>query len=350
MSSRQQWRDQVQEPALEADLPIIDAHHHLWSNAPPEPFEAYQAEAFLADKTSCGHNIVASVLVDSHSNYRTDGPEILRVVGETENAERVAIDALQRGGRFAGACAGIVPHADLCLGKNVGQVLDAHLAASGRMRGVRHMTAFDLDLPPVYGAKVPGIMLSKPFRDGFAQLASRGLSFDAWMFHPQLPELLDLARCFPDSSIVLDHCGGPIGVGRYSARRAEGFLEWRNNMAALADCPNVTVKIGALNMSFTALDATDKPKPHDSAQMGALQRDIVLDTIDLFGPERCMFESNFPVDMVSTSYRLLWNCFKRLTSEFNVRERAELFFGTANRVYRLGLDDQTGAISSASPG
>jgi L-fuconolactonase len=338
MSSRKQWRDQVDEPALEPELPIIDAHHHLWGGAPPEPFEPYPAEAFLADKTGSGHNIVASVLVDSHSHYRPDGPPALRVVGETENAERVAIEALRRGGGCAGACAGIVPHADLCLGAQVGRVLDAHLAASSRMRGIRHMTAFDFDLPPIYGAKAPGIMLSKAFREGFAQLAARGLSFDAWMFHPQLPELLDLARRFPQSAIVLDHCGGPMGIGRYAARRAEGFQEWRNSMAALAECPNVAVKIGALNMSFTALDATDQPKPHDSARMAALQRDVVLCTIDLFGAERCMLESNFPVDMVSTSYRLLWNCFKRLTSQFSSSERAQLFFGTANRVYRLGLN------------
>jgi L-fuconolactonase len=337
MTSRKQWRDQVQEPALEPDLPIIDAHHHIWSGAPAEPFESYQAEAFLADKTSAGHKIVASVLVDSHSNYRTEGPQSMRVVGETENAERIATDALRRGGRAAGACAGIVPHADLRLGEEVGAVLDAHLAASRRMRGIRHMTAFDFDLPPIYGATTPGIMLSKRFRDGFAQLLPRGLSFDAWLFHPQLPELVDLAHCFPETSIVLDHCGGPIGIGRYAARRAEGLQEWRSSMAALADCPNVSVKISALNMSFTALDATHEPKPHDSLEMATLQRDIVLGTIDLFGPARCMLASNFPVDMVSTSYGLLWNCFKRLTVGYDAAERAELFFGTANRVYRLGL-------------
>lgn len=337
MTSRKQWRDQVQELALEPELPIIDAHHHIWSRVPPESFEPYDVEAFLVDKTSSGHNVVASVLVDSHSNYRTEGPPIMRVVGETENAERIAIDALRRGGRFAGACAGIVPHADLRLGEEVGEVLDAHLTASSRVRGIRHMTAFDFDFPPIYGATTPGIMLNKTFREGFAQLARRGLSFDAWMFHPQLPELLDLARCFPDSSIVLDHCGGPIGVGRYASRRAEGLLEWKNNMTALADCPNVSVKIGALNMSFTALDAARKPKPHNSLEMAALQRDIVLRSIDLFGPARCMLESNFPVDMVSTSYTLLWNSFKRITSGYSTAERAELFFGTANRVYRLGL-------------
>lgn len=337
MSLRKLWRDQVQEPALEPELRIIDAHHHIWESAPPEPYEAYNAEAFLVDKATSGHNVVASVLVDSHSNYRTDGPQTMRVVGETENAERIAVDALRRGAKFAGACAGIVPHADLCLGGEVGAVLDAHLTASSRMRGIRHMTAFDFDLPPIYGATTSGIMSDKKFREGLAQLAPRGLSLDAWLFHPQLPELLDLAHCFPGTSIVLDHCGGPIGIGRYAARRAEGFQEWKNSMTALAACPNVSVKIGALNMSFTALDATHKARPHDSQEMAALQRDIVLSTIDLFGPARCMLESNFPVDMVSTSYVLLWNCFKRLTAGYSADERADLFFGTANRVYRLGL-------------
>lgn len=337
MTSRKQWRDQVQEPALESELPIIDAHHHLWNNVPADPYEAYDAEAFFVDKANSGHDVVASVLVDSHSNYRTAGPPVMRVVGETENTERVASDALRRGGRIAGACAGIVPHADLCLGREVGAVLDAHLAASSRIRGIRHMTAFDFDLPPIYGARSTGIMLDKKFREGFAQLAPRGLSFDAWLFHPQLPELVELAHCFPETSIVLDHCGGPIGIGRYAARRTEGFQEWKSSTAALADCPNVSVKIGALNMSFTALDATHKPKPHNSQEMAALQRDIVLGTINLFGPARCMLESNFPVDMVATSYVLLWNSFKRITSGFSAAERAELFYGTANRVYRLGL-------------
>jgi predicted TIM-barrel fold metal-dependent hydrolase len=337
MTSRKQWRDQVQEPALEPALPIIDAHHHIWGDAPPAAFEAYGAEVFLADKASSGHNVVASVLVDSHSNYRTAGPQIMRVVGETENAERIASDAQRRGGRFAGACAGIVPHADLCLGAEVGAVLDAHLGASRRMRGIRHMTAFDFDLPPIYGATTPGIMFNGKFREGFAQLAPRGLSFDAWLFHPQLPELVDLAHCFPGTSIVLDHCGGPIGIGRYAARRAEGFQEWKNNMTALAAYPNVSVKIGALNMSFTALGAAKEAQPHSSEEMAALQRDVVLATIDLFGPARCMLESNFPVDMVATSYVLLWNCFKRITSGYSATERAQLFFGTANRVYRLAL-------------
>lgn len=332
---RKAWRAQIVEEALEPELPIIDAHHHIWASSPAEPWEPYDADALIADKSGSGHNVVATVYVDSHANYRAEGPAALRVVGETEFADSVAERGLSLGGGAAGVCAGVVAHADLLLGAAVGEVLDAHMAASKRFRGIRFMTAIDPDLPPVYGATEAGLMMRPRFREGFAELGRRGLSFDAWLFHPQLPELIDLARQFPETSIVLDHLGGPIGIGRFAGRRAETFAAWKRDMAELAACPNLSLKLGSLNMSYTGLDATDLPRPRSSEETASLQRDHILTGIDLFGPERCMFESNFPVDMRSISYTLLWNSFKRVTADLAAHERAQLFAGTAKRIYRL---------------
>jgi predicted TIM-barrel fold metal-dependent hydrolase len=328
------WRNQVCEAALEPDLPIVDAHHHVWSRSPAPGYEAYGGEAILADKTTSGHRIEATVYVDSHGNYRAGGPEHLRVVGETEFADGLARDAERRGGRSAGLCAGIVPHANLLLGARVGEVLDAHVAASPRMRGIRHMAAFDSSLPPIYGADRPGILREPAFREGFAQLARRGLSFDAWIFHPQLRELVELARAFPETPIILDHLGGPIGVGSFEAR-ATGFEVWRSSLAQAAACANVSLKLGSLAMSYTGVSATGASRPMTSAEMAERWRPHLLTAIELFGPTRCMFESNFPVDMVSTSYVVLWNAFKRATQEFSSTERTSLFAGTARRIYRL---------------
>ncbi|MET0545069.1 MAG: amidohydrolase family protein [Caulobacterales bacterium] len=331
---RKAWRDRAAEPALEPDLPIIDAHHHLWTNSPADPFEPYDHEALLADKLNSGHNIIATVYADAHSNYRTTGPEHLKVVGETEHADWVAEEGLRRGGRSAGICAASVTNADLTMGAAVGEVLDAHMAASKRFRGIRHMTAFDPELPH-YGGSEYGTMALRDFRDGLKELQKRDLTFDAWLFHPQLPEMIDLARAFPNARMVQDHLGGLVGVGRFADRRKEAFAEWKKDMARLAECPNVTLKVGGLNMYYTGLVPGQKEAAFSSEQMAQRQRDIILTAIDLFGPSRCMFESNFPVDMLYTSYTNVWNTFKRVTKDFSAAERADLFAGTAQRAYRI---------------
>jgi predicted TIM-barrel fold metal-dependent hydrolase len=330
------WYDQVVEAPLEPDLPIIDAHHHVWKAAPAEGFEPYGIEPLLADTTGAGHRVIATVYVDGHSGYRQTGPEPLRPVGETAYAHELAEEGLRRTGGTCHVCAAIVPHADLQLGAGVGEVLDAHRAESPRFRGIRYMTAIDAELPPIYGAHEPGLMMRPAFREGFAELEERGLSFDSWLFHPQLPELVDLARAFPSASIVLDHAGGPIGIKRYAERRAEGFAEWRAGLARAAACPNIVLKIGSLNMNYTGLDATGLPRPRSSEETARVQRDHVLTAIDLFGPDRCMMESNFPVDKMSISYGILWNTFKRITASFTRDEREQMFARTAAMVY--GLD------------
>jgi L-fuconolactonase len=197
------------------------------------------------------------------------------------------------------------------------------------------MTSNDPGMPPLYNAAEAGTMARREFRQGFAELGKRGLTFDAWLFQSQLHELVDLARSCAGSSIVLDHLGGPLGMGRYAGRRAEAFAEWKASMAVVATCPNISVKLGGLYMAFPGLASVDAPCPLGSKDMAAIQRDYILTAIDLFGPHRCMFESNFPVDMLFTSYTVLWNCFKRVTRDFNPTERAQLFAETARARYRI---------------
>jgi len=330
------WRDQVIEQALEPELPIIDTHHHTWEVSPSPLFETYGPEAVYADKVGSGHNIIATVHVDCHSYYRTTGPEHLKVVGETEKIEQVAEEAMRRAGKYANTAAAIAPSANL-MDPRVGETLDAHAAASKRFRGIRHMTAFDESLEPIYGCTEAGVMMRPEFRRGFAELAKRNLSFEAWLFQTQLPEFLDLARQFPQANIVLDHLGGPFAVGRYQGKTAQAFADWKAAMKPVSACKNVSLKLGALNMTHTGVDAIGRSKPRGSEETAALQRDFILTAIDMFGPSRCMFETNFPVDMRSISYTILWNTFKRISSGFSPSERADLFAGTAKRVYRLNL-------------
>lgn len=332
--SRKPWRNQVVEAAIEPDLPIVDAHHHVWESHPFPPFDPYDETDLLADKAQSGHRILATVFVDSHTSYRTDGPEPLRVVGETAYAERVANAALAQGGLTAGACAAIAPSADLRLGAAVGDVLDAHAAVTDRFRGIRHMTAYDRDVPASHG-NGEGVMMRPDFRAGFAELVRRDLSFDAWLLQPQLSEAIDLARTFPEARIILDHVGGPLAIGRFAADLQGSFADWKAQMTTLSTCPNVMVKVGGLNMGMAGVDALSRDRPFTSQEMATAQRDYILTTIDLFGPARCMFESNVPVDTHGASYAVIWNAFKLLSQDFTSDERSRLFMGTAMEAYRI---------------
>ncbi|CAN7764377.1 amidohydrolase family protein [Cupriavidus necator] len=331
------WKNVEAEAALDPELPIVDPHHHIWGKGWSHPlFEPYDANELIADKADSGHNVIATVLVDSHAQHFSDGPEAMRPVGETVYAERVAKESEQRGGMAAGACAAIMPHANLCLGTAVGEVLHAHAEASPRFRGIRHMLAFDAELPPIYGASEAEISRRPEFREGFAELARQGLNFEAWALQSQLGEVLDLARAFPQTTIVLNHLGGPLGIGRFAARRAESFQVWRESMAQLATCSNIVVKLGGIYVTQTDPANIQWPaRPLTSGEFADLHRDYVLTAIDLFTPSRCMFESNFPVDMLYTSYNALWNGYKRIASGFSPGERAEMFAGVATRVYKL---------------
>lgn len=330
MTDHDAWLAQVTEEPLDPELPICDPHHHLWVR----PGQRYLLPDLQAD-LACGHHIVSTVFVECSAFYRESGPEALRPVGEVEFVEREVAPAA--GGPVAIA-AGIVAHADLRLGAAVAEVLEALRAASPtRLRGIRHSVAWDAS-PDIdgYMNMPPGLLLDERFREGFAQLAPHGLSFDAWLYHPQLAELVDLARTFPETTIVLDHVGGPLHLGVYGAFREDAYRHWRAAMAMAARCPNIVVKVGGLGQPNPALGLDRRPTPPTSAELAEALAPYVWPTIDAFGPERCMFESNFPVDRASYSYGVLWNAFQRLAERYTPAERAALFCGTATRIYRLG--------------
>ncbi len=328
-----QWLSQVVEEALEPGLPIIDPHHHLWDH----PDSRYVATDFL-DDTASGHNIVQSVFVECKSQYRTDGPEALRPVGETEYVCRLA---QQSDTAFPGktkVATGIVGYADLTLGNAVDTVLSAHISAgNGRFRGIRHACAWDPsdEVRNSHTNPPEGLLLQKNFRKGFAFLNKYGLSFDAWHYHTQIAQLTDLARAFPDTTIILDHVGGPLGIGPYAGKREDVFQQWQDAIAELAQCPNVSVKLGGLAMKICGFGWHTRDMPPTSDELAEANAPYYQFCIDQFGVERCMFESNFPVDRLSVSYGVLWNAFKKIARAYSDSERAALFHDTAARVYRL---------------
>jgi predicted TIM-barrel fold metal-dependent hydrolase len=351
------------EAILEPDLPIVDPHHHLWdrrnyatppntSGAPTHPFitaiagaQRYLLDELLAD-TGSGHNVRATVFVECGAMYRADGPAELRSVGETEFVNGVA--AMSASGTYGEtrACAGIVSKADLLLGDAVKPVLEAHIlaggggrAGGGRFKGIRNSASFEADkevLGPLNRVE-EGLYLDAAFRKGFAHLAPMGLSFDAWLLEPQLPDVIDLARAFPDTAIVLDHVGTPLGRASFAGRLNERFPVWRDNIHELAKSPNVAVKLGGLAMAFCNFPSFLAEPRAPSEQLAREWAPYIETCIAAFGPQRCMFESNFPVDMGSCTYAVLWNAFKRIAAGYSAEDKAALFSGTATKVYRLDI-------------
>jgi L-fuconolactonase len=328
--TRADWLDQVREEALRPDLAICDPHHHLWDRGGAP----YFLPEFLADAKT-GHRIVSSIYVEAHARYRADGPDHMKPVGEVEFADTIARDSEARGGPRV--CAGIVGHADLRLGDRVHEVLDAMIAASPRFRGIRHIAAWHPD-PSVKGTVAnppPGLLRDEQFRRGFKALAANNLTYDSWALHTQLVDLRDLALTCPDVKVVMDHTGGCIGMGSYVGKRDAAFGEWRTAIRALAQAPNVFAKIGGFGMRLWGFGFHEQPIPPTSEALSAALRPYVEATIEAFGPSRCMFESNFPVDKGSFSYVVLWNAFKRITQNYSEDEQNMLFRGTAERVYSL---------------
>ncbi len=323
---------QPTEPILEPDLPIIDTHHHLWQR----PNHRYLLDELLADFNT-GHNIVASVFAECHSMYRADGPEALRPVGETEFVAGVA--AMSASGLYGPTrvAAGIVGFADLTLGDRVEAVLTAHMQASGgRFRGVRHSAAWDAS-PVIGNSRVDGphLLQQADFRAGLARLTALGLSLDAWVFHHQLADVVELARAFPATTIILGHVGGVLGYGPYAGKSAAIFPVWKARMTELATCPNVFVKLGGMMMRLAAFDYGTAPVPPTSEQLAGYWRPYMETCIALFGAERCTFESNFPVEKMGTGFAVLWNALKRIAAGASAAEKLALFSGTARRAYRL---------------
>lgn len=333
MADSSAWLAQVQEEVLEPDRRICDPHHHLWDH----PGNRYLLDELLAD-IGAGHKVVSTVFVECMSMYRADGPAGLRPVGETEFVNGIA--AMSASGAYGPArvAAGIVGFADLTLGNDVVPVLEAHIAAApGRFRGIRHAAGWH-ESPEIRNSHTNpprGLLADAAFRQGFRHLERYGLSFEAWLYHPQLPELVDLARSFPGTLIVLDHFGGPLGIGPYAGRQSEVYEAWKQGIDALAECPNVVAKLGGLNMPLNGFRWEKRPLPPTSEELVAATRHYYDRTIERFGSSRCMFESNFPVDRVSCSYTVLWNSFKRIAAGFPEDEKAAMFHDTAARVYRL---------------
>ena len=332
---RQDWLDRRREEIIEPDLPIVDPHHHLVDR--PETGR-YLLPELLAD-IATGHNVIATVYLEWLSMYRAAGPLELRPVGEVEFANGVAaMSASETYGKTT-VCAGVVGYADLTLGAAVEKVLEAMIAAGGGLfRAIRFITASHPDQAEWGSAVIrPASLLLDPrVREGFARLEPLGLSFDAWMYHTQLGELVGLARAFPATPIVLDHVGGPIGLGPYAGRRDEVFAAWSARVRELSACANVHIKLGGLGMRMFGFTHHTGELPPSSEELAAAWRPYIETCIAAFGPERAMFESNFPVDKGSGGYAALWNAFKRIAAGYSAAEKAALFSGTASKFYRLG--------------
>lgn len=324
-----------QEEAIWPDLPIIDSHHHLWDR----PQSRYMLHELVADMSS-GHNIVATVFVQSRSMYRRHGPDIFKPVGEVEFANGVA--ACFESGLYdnRNGCAGIVAGADLTIGQQLHDVIGQMKQVAGaRLKGIRNSTAWH-DSPEVRSNPIqpPRGLLSHPgFLDGVRTLAEYDLCLDIWAYHTQLSEVFELAKACPQLHIVLDHLGGPVGVGPYREARKEVFDEWKKSIQQLAALPNITIKLGGFGLKVMGYHYFECEVPPSSEQLAQDWRPYTETLIALFGTSRCMFESNFPVDKGMYSYSIMWNAFKRICNGCSSDEIQDLFFNTAKRIYSLDL-------------
>jgi len=331
------WLALTPEPALEPEIPICDPHHHFWDFRTQRiPYNRYLLHELAADINS-GHNVRSTVFVECRSMYRTGGPEEVRPVGEVEFVQGLA--AASASGLYGPgqAAAAIIGHADLNLGARVEPVLQALQAASpNRFRGIRHSVTWDAS-PEIESREPEGRLASDNFRAGARVLARMGLSLEGWLYFPQLPELAALAKAVPGLTIVLNHIGGLMRTGPYANRDDEVLATWRSGIAAVAGCPNVNIKLGGIGMPRTGFDWHAREVPIGSEELAESMAPFMTYCIEQFGPNRCMFESNFPVDKVSFSYNVMYNAFKRLSKGYSAAERAAMFHDTAARVYRIDV-------------
>ena len=329
------WLSLTQETTLEPEIPICDPHHHFWDLRPQSiPYQRYLLHELIADIDS-GHNARSTVFVEARSMYRVDGPVELRPVGEVEFVQGLA--AASASGIYGPslAAAAIVGHADLKLGEGVEPVLEALRSASpNRFKGIRHNVTWSPD-PALENRESEGILANSQFRSGARVLARTGLSLDTMLSFPQLPELAEFAKALPELQIILNHIGGGNRVGIYANRDEEVAAVWKQGIALVAACPNVTVKLGGMGMPRWGFGWHRRDVPIGSEELAQSMLPWMNYCIEQFGPDRCMFESNFPPDKVSHSYNILYNAFKRLCKDYSASERAAMFHDTATAVYRI---------------
>jgi L-fuconolactonase len=329
------WLALTQEPTLEQEIAICDPHHHFWDfRTARVPYQRYLLHELVAD-FDCGHNVRSTVFIEARSMYRPAGPVEMRPVGEVEFVQGLA--AASASGLYGPcrAAAAIVGHADLKLADRVEPVLEALQAASPNgFRGIRHTVTWDPH-PEVENREKEGVLASSEYRAGARVLARMGLSLDTGVCFPQLPELAEFARAVPDLTIILNHLGGLQRVGPFGNRDDEVVPAWRNGIAAVAKCPNINLKLGGIGMPRLGFDWHTRDKPIGSEELAAPMAPLMSYCIEQFGADRCMFESNFPVDKVSFSHHVLFNAFKRFSKSYSASERASLFHDTAARAYRI---------------
>ena len=329
------WLAMNPEPTLEPEIPICDPHHHLWEHRPePVHYQRYLLEELSEDLNS-GHNVRSTVFIEVRARYRTDGPEEMRPVGEVEFVQGLAAGSASGGYGPARAAAAIIGHADLKLGEGVAPVLEAMQAASpDRFRGVRHSVGWDPS-PDLVNREIEGALASDGYRAGARVLARMGLRLENSLYFHQLPDLADFARAVPDLTIILNHVGGLLRVGLYANRDDEVLPVWRKGIEAAAQCPNIILKLGGVGQARYGFDWHLRDTPIGSEELAGALSPLMTHCIEQFGPARCMFESNFPVDKISYSYNVIFNAFKRLSQGYSATERAAMFHDTAAGMYNI---------------
>ena len=331
------WLAQVSEEILDPERPIIDPHHHLWKRG--LGFD-YMLEELWQD-TGSGLNIISTVFMECHAFYDRDVPKHLQSIGETRTIAEVARQSAENT-EGNPPVAALVGHVDLSLAGQsntlLQEVIAQHLeAGQGYLRGFRQAGAHDKNADKFFiSPRGPSYLYGQePFRQGLRILADLGLTYDTWHYHHQNQDFCGLALAVPECTMVLDHFGTPLGVGVYAGCRDEIFQQWKQDIKAISRCPNVYAKLGGLAMPDNGFGWHTRDLPPDSNEFVSKQQRYYLHTIECFGPQRCMFESNFPVDRYSISYPVLWNGFKKLVADFTEAEKHALFYGTAAKVYRL---------------
>ncbi|HKA44447.1 MAG TPA: amidohydrolase family protein [Burkholderiales bacterium] len=329
------WLQLTHEAALEPALPICDPHHHVWAHRhEPPAYQRYLLPDLAADIRDSGHNVRSTVFIEVKAFYRADGLQEMRPVGEVAHVNGLADQAATGKHGPTKIAAAIVGHADLKLGDRVAPVLEAMQTASPRFRGIRHSAGWDAS-PELTQRDIQGVMATSQYRAGARVLARMGLTLDNSLYHTQLDELAALARAVPELTIVLNHIGGLTRVGPYASRDDEVLADWRRGIALVAACPNVVLKLGGVGQKRFGFDWLTRAKPVGSEELAQTLAPLMHYCIEKFGPDRCMFESNFPVDKVSYAYSVVFNAFKRLSKDYSSSERTALFHDTAVRVYRI---------------